>query len=317
MSLFDVFSQMNDIKPFESVGEEMSGQYLPGTWADVANSSGEWLDHYMAMATRPRFNPNYDGYISPFANMHWGASSDVMQTLAAGANLGPIQEKLDPNRIFTSDIAAFKTLAADQLKVVRIFERRLVESLTEKGKVGLNEDDIEAMQALTSARSAIASINKEQVAIKKNIAELKIKQQQAGTTPGAPVTGGRSMNAFDIGHGMIDNIFKSAIGTTSPPVVDTNYPSADSAQAAAVLDSIVGGDQVASTTQFESENPTTYVVLAPGDSIENARFATYNSSGDVLVDYPNPTAKIVSIDTEGKTANDELMVQYPIKYINE
>ena len=44
-----------------------------------------------------------------------------------------------------------------------------MEGLTDRGKFGLNEADIMAMQALTSARSAITAINKEQIAIKKNI----------------------------------------------------------------------------------------------------------------------------------------------------
>ena len=64
----------------------------------------------------------------------------------------------------------------------KIFEKRLQESLTEKRKVGLTEEDVLAMQALTAANNAIVSSINQQVNIKKTIADLRIKQQQQQNT---------------------------------------------------------------------------------------------------------------------------------------
>lgn len=313
MGLLDTFRKADEIRSFDSINEETQTP-KQGEWDRPADDPHVWLDRYQQFVDRPRFNPNIDGYISPYANGHWGASSDIMQSIAARMELGPIQERLDPNKIFTSDIAALRTLAADQIKIVRVFEHKLMESLTDKGKFGLNEDDIEAMQALTSARSAITAINKEQVAIKKSIAELKMKQQQQGQAGPTQGPSTRPANTFDVGRSIMDQIFD-----VSPAIPRTdisaaaNYPTIDPDQTTSVLDNIItDGQQTNTMIQFESDNPTTYVLL--GDSDDDVDFVTYSSDGEILADYPKPSTKIQTIDRETKEAVDELLVRYPIKF---
>ena len=315
MGLLDTFRSFNDACPFEQVGETINPQQ-PAEWDKPADDPQVWLDRYAQFKSRPQFNPNVNGYISPYASAHWGSSSDIMQTLSDGFQYGPLQEKVDPNKIFNSDIAALRTLAADQIKVVKVFERKMLESLNDRGKFGVNEDDIAAMQALTSARAAITAINKEQVAIKKNIAELKIKQQQvsgtstAGNNPNQ-VSGSMTSN-YDVGRSIMDQIFDMPIpaAATAEPTVQ-NYPTMDLEEASNVLENLVNVSDVPSSIHYESDNPTTYVIV--GDSDSDVEFATYSSSGELLSDYPNPTSKIQSIDRESGKAVDELLIQYPIK----
>lgn len=317
MGMLDAFNILNSVQSFESAAEE----YMPkvqAEWDRPMDDPHVWLDRYDKFSERPKFNPNIDGYISPYASGHWGASSDIIQGIAARMELGPMEEKIDPNKIFTSDIAALKTLAADQIKIVKLFERKLIESLNDKGKFGLNEDDIEAMQALTSARSAITQINKEQIAVKKNIAELKIKQsQQAAAANGTQgQTNPRSISTFEVGRSIMDNIFDAQPmqQQQQQPVV-ANYPTMDLDQAADVLDNIVDAGSIAATTVYESSGPTTYVVV--GDSDSDTEFVTLSSTGEVLSDYPNPTSKITDVNRQSKTALDEFMVSYPVKYKDE
>lgn len=312
MGMLDSFNLLNSVHPFEQVGEEYVNQ-IPAEFDKPPEDPHVWLDRYAKFVDRPKFNPNFDGYISPYASGHWGASSDIMQSIAMNMELGPLQERLDPNKIFTSDIAALKTLAADQIKIIKVFERRLLESLNDKGKFGLNEDDIEALQALTSARSAVTQINKEQIAVKKSIAELKIKQQQqAGATTQQTQGGtGRGMNVFDVGRSMLDQIFDVPMQQPQPTDI-SNYPTVDVDQAANVLNEIVDVNAVPDTTVFESEKPTVYVVV--GDSDDDRQFVTYSQSGEVLSDYPEPTAKIQKVDRDSMKAYDEFMVEYPVKF---
>lgn len=313
MGMLDSFNLLNSVHPFEQVGEEYVNQ-IPAEFDKPPEDPHVWLDRYAKFVDRPKFNPNFDGYISPYASGHWGASSDIMQSIAMNMELGPLQERLDPNKIFTSDIAALKTLAADQIKVIKVFERRLLESLNDKGKFGLNEDDIEALQALTSARSAVTQINKEQIAVKKNIAELKIKQQQqqaGATTQQAQGGTGRGMNVFDVGRSMLDQIFDVPMQQPQPSDI-SNYPTVDVDQAANVLNEIVDVTAVPDTTVYESEKPTVYVVV--GDSDDDPQFVTYSQSGEVLSDYPEPTAKIQKVDRDSMKAYDEFMVEYPVKF---
>ena len=316
MGMLDAFNQLNEIQPFEQSTEEYQEQHQ-SEWDKPMDDPHVWLDRYDRFVERPRFNPNIDGYISPYASGHWGASSDILQGIAARMELGPLEEKVDPNKIFTSDIAALKTLAADQIKIVKLFEKKLVESLSDKGKFGLNEDDIEAMQALTSARSAITQINKEQIAVKKSIAELKIKQQQ--NTAGGPAAQGqstRSGNSFDVGRSFLDQIFDVPTQQAAPIPIDTsNYPSMDTDQAASVLDNIIDVGTVASTTVYEPDKPKTYVVV--GDTDADAEFVTMTAAGEVLADYPNPTSNNLTIDRTAKKAVDEFLVEYDVKFKDE
>jgi hypothetical protein len=167
-----------------------------------------WEDAFTGFKTRPVLY-NMDGWISPYASNNWGGTSNILQYIDDQSRLPTVEQKIDPNKIFSSELNGLRALAADQQKVVKMFERKLMENLTEKGKIGLTEEDIEAMSALTAARSAITSISKEQVAIKKNIADIRIKQAQNN----GPVAGGQNgpvdkpFASMDIGRSILDSIF--------------------------------------------------------------------------------------------------------------
>lgn len=313
-SLLDSMRMMNEYRPFEEAGDpDFNRDEQQGGWDRNFSDPNVWAERYAQIASRQHFNPNIDGFIAPYASSHWGASSDIMMSLANNSmELGPLREKLDPNKIFTSNIAALKTIAADQAKTVKIFERKLLESLTDKGKFGLNEDDIEAMQALTSARTALANIEKEQIAVRKSIAELKIKQQSVsgGGGPSESTVPGRPTSAFDVGRSIMDSIFDVPEQSNMVPVT-SNYPNMDIDQASDVLNNIIDEGAIVSSTKFESDSPTTYVVVGESDS--DYEFATYSSTGELLPDYPNPTTKIQSIDRQARKAVDELLESYPIK----
>lgn len=305
VSMFDSLEQSSPLtkEDYEQSYEPKFQEHMPS----------EWPTEFDGFRSSPVLY-NMDGYISPYASNNWGGTSAVLNNLEDISRLPPLSDKIDPNKIFTSDIAALKTLAADQMKVTRMFEKKLVEGLREKGKVGLNENDIMAMQALTSARSAVTAINKEQIAIKKNIADIRIKQKAAGT-PGVGRAAGATNAAetidsvYDVGRSILDSIFDAP----AMPVTESNsnqFQSVDIDQASQVLDNIVG-DAVSVNTKYENVNPTTYVLV--GESDDDVEFATYSADGELLTDYPNPTTKIDIIDREAGTAIDDLLVKYPIK----
>lgn len=314
MGILDSFRELDSKCSFEQAEETINPPQTEA-WGVVTEDPQVWMEQYTKMISKPRFNPNLDGYISPYASAHWGSPSEFMQTLSDGFQLGPLQEKVDPNKIFNSDIAALRTLAADQAKIVKLFERKMLEGLNDRGKFGVNEDDIAAMQALTSARAAITAINKEQVAIKKNIAELKIKQQQNGAGnggSGAAQSPSHSISNYEVGRSIMDQIFDVPMSAPAPAEAETqNYPTMDLDQASSVLENLVNVADVPGSVHYESDNPTTYVIV--GDSDSDVEFATYSASGELLPDYPNPTTKIQSIDRESGKAVDELLIQYPIK----
>ena len=313
MNFLEMFNMVNDNLPVDSSNpqqEPVDTNYYEPTFVDQPPSG--WQDEFSGFRTRPVLY-NMDGYISPYASNNWGGTSSILKTLDDVSRLPPLSDKVDPNKIFTSDISALRTQAADQMKVTKMFEKRLMESLTDRGKVGLNENDIMAMQALTSARASVTAIQKEQIAIKKNIADIRIKQQQntgAKSGEGNVMNNGRGPSSFDVGRSILDDIFNSPASTTPQPV-QTEYNAMPQSAASQLIDNLIPNSSVTSHIQYEAAGPTTYVRLT-SDSDDSAEFVTLSATGEVLSDYPNPTTAITKIDRDAKTAVDELLVQYPI-----
>lgn len=309
MNYLEMFNTLESIQPIET--DELEKEtYQPQYQND---SMFGWEDSFNGFKTSPVLY-NLDGYISPYSSENWSGTSTIMKTFDDGLHNITQPEKIDPNKIFNSDINALKALAADQKKVAKIFEKRLLEGLTDRGKIGLDESDIMAMQALTSSYNAIASISKEQINIKKNIADLKIKQSQNkanATDNGSTNNSGKSLNSVDIGRSILDGIFDLSNSEISTPSSVSNniYQESTSENASEMIDIMT--DEISPYTKYERLKPTTYVVV--GDTDNDIEFATYTESGELIPDYPNPTSKITNIDRETNTAVDEFLIPYPIK----
>lgn len=306
MNFFQAFQQMDQANPF------VDGSWDPQTHEPQYQDASKMTEYYSMYKTQ---QPSYaiEGYISPYPTNNWDTSSGILNYIDDSTRLPALDQKMDPNRIFTSDIASLRALASDQNKIVKMFEKRLTESLADKGKFGLNEDDIEAMQALTAARTAIVNITKEQINIKKNIADIRLKQQQQqGSLQSGSTMTGNPASGIDMGRSFMDRIFEMP---ARQPSTDLNYaaPTVSLEQASQVIDNLI--PTVSDAVTYESAAPTTYVVV--GDSDDDVEFVTYDSTGNVLSDYPNPTSHIETIDRENNRATDDLLVQYPIKFKNE
>ena len=269
-----------------------------------------WEQAFEGFKTHPVLY-NMDGYISPYASNNWGGTNSILQYLDDSSRLPALDNKIDPNKIFTAEIKGLRALEADQMKLIKLAERKLIESLAEKGKVGLTEEDIEALSAITSGRAAIANMTKERVAIKKNIADIRIKQNSVApntaSNPNTPL--GSGSNSMDIGRSILDSIFDTPTSTMMP-MTNIDYTPSNVGQAEAVLDSLV--PNVNQNLGFESMEPTTFVMV--GDTDDDVEFMTFNKDGNIIPDFKNPDVDIVSVDRDANKAYDQFMVEYPIKY---
>lgn len=319
-SMFDAMHALHNACPFDSLDSSVCGVEPPSTGFTeglYGPDSSTFVDKWNEYNAQPRYVPNLDGFIDPFVNGMWGSPTLTIENLHNNQMFGE-PEKIDPNRIFSSDLTTLKKIAADQAKLVAVFERKAMEMYTDKGQYGLNEDAIAAMQAVTSARNVLLAIAKEQAGIKRNITELRIKQQQAsaqasGAAPTA--SGGRGASAFDVGRSIVDNIFNMPASVSEP--VSANYPTMDLNEASDMLESIVSPDSVPDSIRFEQKKPTTYVVV--GERDDDYEFKTYDENGEELPDYPMPKSNIPAgnIDRESMRATDDLLVSYPIKFRDE
>lgn len=315
-SMFEAMGALNNACPFDSLDSSSYGVDPQPTsvWGEnlYGPDTNTFVERWNAYNSQPRYIPNLDGFIDPFVSGMWNSPTVTIESLYDKQMFGG-QEKIDLNRIFSSDLAALKKIAADQAKLISVFERKAMEMYTDKGQFGLNEDAIAAMQAVTSARNILLAIAKEQAGIKKNITELKIKQQQTGgpSSPGG-VTGGKPTSVFDVGRDVMNNIFNMPDAASEP--VNANYPTVDLNEASSVLESIVSPDAVSDSVKFEQSKPTIYAVV--GERDDDYEFKAYDSSGEEIPNYPVPDVTIPAgnIDRESMRATDELLVTYPIKF---
>jgi len=309
MNFIDMFTTMGNTFPTEE--NPNSSTYEP-TYVEYPQNGSVFESEFQSFKSTPALY-NMDGYISPYASNNWGSISPILQNISDQSRFPALETKIDPNRIFSSDITALRALASDQQKITKLFEKRLMESLTDKGKFGLNESDVEAMQALTAARSAITNINKEQVNIKKNIADIRLKQQQsiAKDSSGGTNVGSRSSyNVNDIGRSVLDNIFDAPADNPNN-YLNMNYVNTDSYDAARMLDDIIPTSSN-QQLQYERMGVRQYVLL--GDTDDDIDYVAYDSDGNMVPDYPKPDSRITSIDRSSGKAIDDRMVEYEIKF---
>ena len=311
MNLFEALQKSVEMCPDTNDSEQKLNDMYP--------DPQHWADAFANYQTQPQLYPNIGTLIcSPYPEDNWGNVTGILSTFDEEVRFPQRDDKIDPNRIFTNDIAALRSLAADQIRVKKLFEKRLTESLKDKDKFGLNENDIMAMQALTAANNAVTSINKEQIQIKKNIADIRLKQQQQRaqqTNAGATNAGGGNegyTNSSMIGRQIMDDIF-STVGTTvstTSPVEYSDAQQMDINQAASILDNLIPSNPT--STAYETLNPTTYAII--DQSGNPIGYETYDSNGNVIMDYDNPTTPIKEVDPTSMTAIDDCERQYPVKY---
>ena len=304
MSFVDALNQFNTKIPTPDESYEMLVQSQPMmSPPDPSTQQWEWQKQYDAI--RSAASAALSGYVSPYEGTGWGGNPLVLNNLEK-MFIAAAESKLDPMRMFTSETTQLKTICADQAKILRLVENKLKESLMEKGKFGLNEMDIEGLQALTAGKNVLIAAVKEQVAIQAKKAELKIKQQAAAATEatGGSRRGGDGIapsSPYGFGRSFMDNIFNTPI----PDSTTTNIPATIGTEtspedAGSFIDNLIVGDSI----KNEAAGYTLKVIV-DGDDDSSARFAMVDSN-DNEVELPGQSLP----DSSGITINRDLDVAY-------
>ena len=305
MNFLDAFRAMDQVRPFSSEAYDMQAQTHEPQYHDTTKMSEQYSLYNIQM---PRYT--LDGYISPYPSNNWDLSSNILSYVNDDSRFPALEPKLDPNRIFTADIAALRTIASDQTKVIRMFEKRFQEAMADKGKFGLTEDDIEALQALTAARTALMNITKVQVDIRKNIADLKIKQaQQQQKGPGMGGEMGQSGSPYDA-KSIMDKIFEMP---SAPVSASFNTDVVGTDAASAVLDALV--PDIDPNIAAEVQDVKTYVVV--GDTDDDYEFQALDKNGMPVEGFEIPSVSIDKINRETRRAIASNLEEYEVKFRNE
>lgn len=252
---------------------------------------------------------NQNRYIEPYNSRYFGSS---LTSVMACEDLSfvPVNDlRIDPNKIFNSDIQAMKNLAAEQYKLKKVFEKKFLEVMNDKNKYGLTEDDITAMQALTAANTSIGNYTKEIVNIKKVATELKIKAAQAAKENnmmnGGNMQSPQSRNPYDSARTLLDGIFDAAKDVSEMTIGnDFKAPEIDPETYNDVVDV---GDNI----RTEAMKAKTYAIV--GENNKVTEFVTADGNGDIMSDVENPSVDDVdTYDDANHTVTMMNKIQYDV-----
>jgi hypothetical protein len=313
MSFVDTLNEFAVTVPSkEEAAERLIAAQPQPTPVDPSNYNWQWQREYDAL--RAAGAASMGGYVSPYEGTGWGGNPLVMNNLEK-MFMAAAESKLDPMRLFTSETVQLRSIGTEQAKILRLFEAKLKESLTEKGKFGLNEMDIEGLQALTAGKNVMIASVKEQVAIKAKQAELKIKQQTAQATANAPGLRGNeglsSSSPYGFGKDFVDNIFDVSLPSDSQTTVPATIGTVSTPEeAASILDGLTSVDN---NTMNEAKGYT-MKVITDGDDNSSARFAWVDGDNNevTLPGQDLPDSSTIVVDADGDHATGEGLTRFDV-----
>lgn len=256
-----------------------------------------------------------DPVAHPFEYVGWGSAMEMANAFVKTINTDNTKDKIDTNKLFQREITNIQTIQAEQQKINKLFENKLMEQLKDKGQFGVNEDLTAGFQAYTAGKTAALNAAKELVAIRKTMAEISIKQNQAESRANAANnTNAQTNNGFNSTSSstILDRIFDlPANPTMSSPF---NAPEMNIEEAGSFFDSKAEesgiDDSSVSSLKYESAGAKTYVQVDAGGT--NPRYVTLDSNGNEIPSYPNPIAEIKSVDVQSGMATNSLLETFDI-----
>lgn len=251
-----------------------------------------------------------DPVAHPFEYAGWGSSIEMINGFTKNVNTDNTKDRVDGNRLFQREISNIQNIQAEQQKINKLFENKLVEQLKDKGQFGVNEDITAGFQAYTAGKTAALNAAKELVAIRKAIAEITIKQNQAEMKAnGAQNSNNQAAGGFDNSSPtmILDKIFELP---STAPAKSFDAPQMTPEEAGIIFGSDTSNSNGDDMLRYESVGAKTYVQVDAGGS--NPRYVTLDNDGNEITDYPNPITEIKSVDVQTGKATNALLEVYDI-----
>lgn len=214
---------------------------------------------------------------------------------------------VDYKKEFAPEAALYKNLLIDQTKFTQDLQNEYNSIKAVKGaNRGVNKQISELVENITAARSLAMQLVDKQVNVKKQIADLNIKQKKE--------FGSGSLNTDNMGEfgssylkQLISNrdVFTGNNG-------DLTISDYDDDEISLSLKESVDDDENSESNKYlkyENQNVTVYVVII-NDDIENYEFIAKNEDGEVLDDYPLPYKTAINVNKSTNIATDTYGKKY-------
>lgn len=229
-------------------------------------------------------------------------------------------ELVDYKKEFEPEVALYKNLLMEQTKFTESLQKSYDSMMSAKGSArGVTKQATDLVANINTARQLSMQLVKENVNIKKIIADLNIKQQKEF---GTGSTEGENMSDFANTYikKMLDSRHEFAGGDDDPIVEeyteDEIYDQLD-LQMASTEQEFADGEEASDFTtkylEYENRNVEIYVIVNDGD-MENYEFEARDENGIIIDDYPMPMHTQLSFNRSTNIAIDTLGQKYPLEW---
>ena len=252
----------------------------------------------------------------------WTIDTDLYGEGAAMPTKPKKKRKVNYNKEFEPELNMLKSIVADQNKFTSDLQKRYHISVGPNTKDAgpLNKTQVDLAAAIVSGRSTSLAVLREIGNLKKTkynlyMDELKLNKDGKGSDDSQDLTriGSNVAQQF---YGAPNTLYPSESSQSS--TIDTS--SVISASEMAIInnfDPSTWGDESTEPdmyTKYENTPKKTVVEVNEGDG--QYRFKTINTdTGNEILDYPNPTFKITTINKELNLAKDAFDKSYEIEYV--
>lgn len=224
-------------------------------------------------------------------------------------------EPTDYKKEFETEAALLRNLMIDQSKFVESLQKEYDFLKSNKSSSrGINKNMTDLIANITSGRSLTTQLVEKQIALKKSIADLTMKERKelnGGLTEGE--------NLADFASSYLKQMISERQQLLTGGSSEIGDYSID--EMSSILNENIMSDgeyedrpdEVEKYLEYEDRNVTVWVYMNSNDS-EDYEFVALDEDGDEIEDYPLPFKNSLSINRSTNIATDKFGQKYPIRW---
>lgn len=224
-------------------------------------------------------------------------------------------EPTDYKKEFETEAALLRNLMIDQSNFVESLQKEYNFLKSNKSSSrGINKNMTDLIANITSGRALTSQLVEKQIALKKSIADLTMKERKE-------LSGGLAdgENLADFGSAYLKQILTERHQLLTGGSSEIGDYSIDEMSSILNDNMISGGDyeerpeEVEKYLEYEDRNVTIWVYMNQNDS-EDYEYVALDEEGLELSDYPLPLKNTLSINRSTNIATDTFGQKYPIRW---
>lgn len=222
-------------------------------------------------------------------------------------------EMIDYRKEFEPESALYKNLLIEQSRFTEDLQKEYDAIKSSKSSSrGITKQLTDLVDNITQARSLAMQLVDKQVNLKKQAADLNLKQKkELGQNE---VDGSLSDFASSYLKNMLNErqaLFNGGTGDGLVSDYDSDEMFDEISSNVLGRDEYEVNDEAEKFLKYENANVTVYVVIT-NDNIDDFEYEAYDEDGNIIPDYPEPTRVKISVNRSTNIATDAYGKKFPI-----